>query len=128
MNITLNHLKSNRKWHVPNVVVWGNADSFDAQFVMVEESSSKRVVFLHSRLGGSDQLISFSDLEDASGNSLPSLIANPVVIIIPRNQAHCFLVGESSENHFKIACGQDSVSGLAKHGLVDLLIMEIDLP
>ena len=103
MNITLNHLKGNRKWLAPNIVVWGNADSFDSQFVMVEEGSSKRVVFLHSRLGGSDQLISFSDLKDINGNSLPLQIANPVVIIIPRNQAHCFIVGKPSGKDFKIA-------------------------
>ena len=128
MNLTLDYLKSNRKWLVPNVVVWGNAEACDAALLMVEQDSSSRVVFTYSRIGGDDQVINFSDLNDIGGNSLPPEIANPVVIIVPRNEAHCFLVGRPSGSNFKIAYDPDSISSISGQGLVDLLIMEIDLP
>ncbi len=128
MNLTLDYLKSNRKWLVPNIVVWGNADACDAALLMVEDDSAARVVFSYSRLEGNDQVINFSDLTDAGGNSLPLQIANPVIIIIPRNQIHCFIVGRPSETSFKLAYEPNNASSNSGHGLVDLLIMEIDLP
>ena len=128
MNLTLDYLKSNRKWLVPNVVVWGNADACEAALLMVEDDSTTRVVFSYSRLEGDDQVVNFSDLIDTDGNSLPSQIANPIVIIIPRNQMHCFMVGRPSETSFKLAYKPDNASDNSGYGLVDLLIMEIDLP
>ncbi|OQX92317.1 MAG: hypothetical protein B6D58_03755 [candidate division Zixibacteria bacterium 4484_95] len=125
MNLTLDYLKSNRKWLVPNLIVWGSIYSFDAFLMMVEENSSKRVVFSYSVIGGKDQVISFDELCDFNGNALPSEIVNPVVIIIPRDGSRCFLVGRPSNTSFKIACDRSSFIG---QGLVDLLIMEVDLP
>jgi len=128
MNLTLDYLKSNRKWLVPNVVVWGNADACEAALLMVEDDSPARVVFSYSRLEGNDQVINFGDLTDADGNSLPSQISKPVVIVIPGNQMHCFIVGRPSETGFKLAYSPDSNSSNSGYGLVDLLIMEIDRP
>ena len=125
MNLTLEHLRSNRKWLVPNVVVWGNALSCEAALLMVEEDTPKRVVFGFSRIGGSDQVVCFGNLVDSRGNVLPPEITSPAVIIIPRNETHCFLVGLPSNSNFKIAYDAGSVTG---QGLVDLLIMEMDLP
>lgn len=125
MNLTLNYLKSNRKWLVPNLVVWGSIYSFDAFLMMVEENSSKRVVFSYNVIGGKDQVINYGDLCDFNGNTLPSEIVNPVVVIIPRDRSHCFLVGRPSNTNFKVACDRSSSIG---QGLVDLLIMEVDLP
>ena len=128
MNLTLDYLKSNRKWLVPNFNVWGNTDSFESALLLVEDGSDKRVVFSYGHIGGGDQPVCYSDLKDKNGNSLPSQIINPVVIIIPRNQAYCFIVGRPSNTGFKIACQPDSSSNFSQQGLVDLMIMEIDLP
>lgn len=129
MNLTLDYLKSNRKWLVPNLAVWGSIYCFDAFLLMVEENSSRRVVFSYSVIGGKDQVINYSDLCDFNDNTLPSEIANPVVVIIPRDRSHCFIVGRPSNTNFKIACDErSSSSSPTGQGLVDLLIMEMDLP
>ena len=128
MNLTLDYLKSNRKWLVPSLVVWGNTDSCEAALLITEKDTPKRVVFAYNKIGAGDQAVNYSDLVDMDGNSLPSQIKNPVVLVIPRNQAHCFIVGRPSDSGFKIAYHPDLNSNLIEQGLVDLLIMEIDLP
>lgn len=129
MNLTLDYLKSNRKWLVPNLVVWGSTYCFDVFLMMVEEDSPKRVVFSNSVVGGKDQVIEYSDLCDFNNNLLPSEIANPVIVIIPRDRSHCFIVGRPSNTNFKIARDTRSpATGSTGQGLVDLLIMEMDLP
>ncbi|MCP4582263.1 MAG: hypothetical protein GY839_11660 [candidate division Zixibacteria bacterium] len=127
MNLTLDYLKSNRKWLVPNLMVWGNTDSCLADFLMSEIGSPKRVVFSSNVIGGRNQVINYADLIDSNGNILPAQIADPVIIIIPRNQAHCFLIGRPSPTGFKIARGE-AESDWVGEGLVDVLIMEVDLP
>jgi hypothetical protein len=121
MNQTLANLKSNRKWLIPNFAVWGNSGSLEIALVMTEEAAPKRVVFCKTNLGGQDQIVGYDDLVDSLGNQLPCTITNPVVIIIPRGDVHCYLVNRPSNVNFKIACTQSE-------GLVDLLIMENDLP
>jgi hypothetical protein len=128
MNLTLDYLKSSRKWLVSGLVVWGNADSFDAAMVYTEHDSSKRVIFARNSLSGLEQKVSFADLTDLNGNTLPPQIIKPAVIIIPRNQAHCYLVGKPSSTSFKIAYTPDPDSAGDNQGLVDLLILEMDLP
>jgi hypothetical protein len=128
MNLTLDYLKSSRKWLVPNLTVWGNAESCETALLLTEQNGSSRVIFTYSLIGGEDQVIDFADLHDSRGNVLPSEIINPVVIVIPRNEAHCFIVGRPSSANFKIAFDPDSVTNMTNRGLVDLLIMEIDLP
>ena len=127
MNTTLDYLKSNRKWLVPNILVWGNADSSQPKLLMTENGDSRRVVFASSTIGGHDQSLAYTDLIDSRGNPLPGQISNPVVMIIPRNSAHCFIQGKPSATGFKIARTQAS-TGQSADGLVDLLIMEVDLP
>lgn len=127
MNLTLDYLKSNRKWLVPNILVWGNSDAFRARFIMTEDGQSKRVVFGSNVIGGENQTIDFADLTDSRGNSLPSRINSPVVVVIPRNQTRCYLVGRPSDTGFKIA-RTESDDKFQEDGLVDLLIMEVDLP
>jgi hypothetical protein len=121
MNCTLAYLKASRKWVIPNLVVWGSSGSVEVSIAMTEEGSEKRVIFGKTNLGGQDQIINYGDLVDTSGNPLPLTIANPIVIIIPRDAAICYLVSRPSNVNFKIACTQSE-------GLVDLLIMENDLP
>ena len=127
MNLTLDYLKSNRKWLVPNILVWGNSDALKLQFLMTENGNSKRVIFSSTSIGGKNQAISFSDLIDSRGNSLPEQINNPVVIVIPKNDIHCYLVGRPSSDRFNIAREEIKTSQW-RDGLVDLLIMEVDLP
>ncbi len=127
MNLTLEYLKTNRKWLAPNLIVWGNADACSARLLMTETGSPNRVVFAADEILGLNQTILYSDLVDSNGNSLPEQIVNPIVIIIPRNQIHCFLIGRPSTTGFKIG---KSGTGLNYNydGLVDILIMEVDLP
>jgi hypothetical protein len=127
MNLTLDYLKSNRKWLVPNLLVWGNADTIQPQFLLTEDSTSKRVIFADGVIGGSDQTVNYSDLIDSRGNQLPDEIINPVILIIPRNSSHCYLVGRPSYSGFKIA-RSETYTASYQNGLVDLLIMEVDLP
>lgn len=127
MNLTLDYLKSNRKWLVPNILVWGNADACRPKLLLTEDSDFKRVMYSSSVIGGSNQSINYEDLTDNRGNQLPSEINGPVVVIIPRNSIHCFLMGKPSTTGFKIARGE-SVTGMSEDGLIDLLIMEVDLP
>jgi hypothetical protein len=123
LNLTLNYLKGSRKWLVPNLSVWGNSSTYQMPMAMIEEGSSKRLIFCLAELGGEDQLVKYSDLVDNLGNHLPSNIANPAVILIPRSGAFCYLVGRPSNTGFKIACNQTS-----EQPIVDLLILEVDLP
>jgi hypothetical protein len=128
MNLTLDYLKSNRKWLVPNLMVWGNAEAIQPQLLLTEETDdSKRIVFTDNIIGGKNQTVDFSDLIDSRGNHLPEEIANPIIVIIPRDTNHCYLVGRPSCSGFKIARSESSTGSL-QHGLVDLLVMEVDLP
>ena len=123
MNLTLNYLKSNRKWLVTNLSVWGSSSAYQMPLGLIEETSEKRLIFCLAELGGEDQIVKFSDLVDNRGNHLPTSIANPVVILIPRSDAVCYLVGRPSNVNFKIASSQSAVQPI-----IDLLIMEDDLP
>jgi hypothetical protein len=119
----LNYLKSNRKWLVTNLSVWGSSSAYQMPLGLIEETSEKRLIFCLAELGGEDQIVKFSDLVDNRGNHLPTSIANPVVILIPRSDAVCYLVGRPSNVNFKIARSQSAVQPI-----IDLLIMEDDLP
>jgi hypothetical protein len=123
LNLTLNYLRSGRKWLVPNLAVWGSSSTYQMPMAMTEEGSSKRLIFCLAELGGEDQLVKYSDLVDSLGNHLPSSIVNPAIILIPRSDALSYLVGRPSDTGFKIACNQTS-----DQPIVDLLIVEVDLP
>jgi hypothetical protein len=123
LNLTLDYLKGSRKWLVPNLSVWGNSATYQMPMALTEEGVSKRLIFCLAELGGEDQLVKYSDLVDSLGNHLPSNIANPAIILIPRSDALCYLVGRPSNAGFKIACNQTS-----NQPIVDLLIVEVDLP
>jgi len=127
MNLTLEYLKTNRKWLAPNLIVWGNADACSARLLMTEAGTPNRVVFAADEISGLNQTILYSDLIDSNGNPLPEQIANPIIIIIPRNQIHCFLIGRPSSTGFKIG-RSGTGSNFNGDGLVDILIMEVDLP
>ena len=122
MSITLSYLKGKRSWVVENFEVWGemNLAQFTIFYTQASEDS-KRVVFNHSFLGGEEQSVSFSNLHDFKGNPLPEIIDHPKVIILPKREPACFVIGKETNTGFKIATAPDS----NQNGLVDLLIMEM---
>jgi hypothetical protein len=85
------------------------------------QDTAKRVVLARNNLGGLDQTVSFSDLRDFRGNPLPSSIAGPKVMVMPKNEVNCLVVGTETETDFRIA----RFSGSQKTGLVDLMIVEM---
>jgi len=125
MNLTLDYLRGSRRWSVPGFTVWGNAQSVEVSFLGVEAGGVDRVVFGHNVIGGHSQDVKFVDLVDSKGNNLPEQISEPAVILIPRNSVPCFLIGKPSSAGFKIARAMGA-SGASAHGLVDLLIMEVN--
>ncbi len=127
MNLTLDYLKSNRKWLVRNLLVWGNSEAVSVRMLMTEHAGTKRVMYSDESIGGKSQVISYDELVDSRGNRLPGEINNPVVMLIPRNSSHCYLVGQPSSNGFSVA-REIPDHDTSQDGLVDLLIMEVDLP
>lgn len=130
MNITLDYLRGRRIWVVPNFVVWGDWSLYSFFLFYTEMgATSKRVVFNKSTLGGLDQLVNFSSLYDFRGNQLPDTINNPKVIVLPKNEVSCLVVGAETDTGFRIAklcdlCTLRS-AGSSGTGLVDLMIVEM---
>ena len=122
MNITLDYLRGRRTWVVPNFVVWGDWSlaSFLVLYTEMGEASN-RVMLARNNLGGLDQSVAFETLYDFRGNQLPQTISNPKVMIMPKNEVNCFVVGTETETGFRIA----RFSGSQKTGLVDLMIVEM---
>jgi len=101
---TLTYLKGRRLWVVRDVLVWGLAS--DASFYFLGEEdvdSTGRLLFGAATIGGEAQDIQFGDLVDYRGNTLPSSIDSPRVLIRPRSSYLAYLVGEESNTGFKIA-------------------------
>lgn len=122
MNVTLDYLKSNRKWLIRDYRVWGDDDALEADMLMTEiAASTSRVVFMHQYSGGNGQVVDFADLFDHRGNQLPLTINNAEVIIIPKNTVVAFISGSAGPTSFRIA---RSSQGPAD-AIVDLLIMEM---
>ncbi len=122
MNITLDYLRGRRIWVVPNFVVWGDWSLYSFFLLYTEvEAATKRVIFSKSTLGGLDQAVEFSNLYDFRGNQLPELIDNPKVIVLPKNEVPCFVVGTETPTGFRIG----KLSESSGTGLVDLMVVEM---
>lgn len=105
-----------------NFEVWGEMNL--AEFLIFYTQtceSSKRVVLNNCFLGGQEQSVSFSNLYDLRGNPLPEIISQPKVIVLPKREPVCFVIGKETDTGFKIARASES----EKNGLVDLLIIEM---
>ncbi len=130
MNITLDYLRGRRIWVVPNFVVWGDWSLYSFFLFYTEMgATSKRVVFNKSTLGGQTQTVNFSSLYDFRGNQLPDTIDNPKVIVLPKNEVFCLVVGGETDTGFRIAklcdlCTLRS-AGSSGTGLVDLMVVEM---
>jgi hypothetical protein len=122
MNITLDYLRGRRIWVVPNFVVWGDWSLYSFFLLYTEmEAATKRVIFSKSTLGGLDQTVEFANLYDFRGNRLPEMISNPKVVVLPKNEVPCFVVGTETPTGFKIG----KLSESPGTGLVDLMVMEM---
>lgn len=122
MNVTLDYLKSNRKWLIRDYRVWGDDGAFEADMLMTEIApSTSRVVFLHQYSGGNGQVVNFADLLDHRGNQLPSTVSNAEVIIIPKNAVAAFIPGSIGPTSFRIAKSNRQPAD----AVVDLLVMEM---
>jgi hypothetical protein len=122
MNITLDYLRGRRTWAVPKFVVWGDWSLASFLLLYTETGeTTKRVVLAKNNLGGLDQIVAFSDLYDFRGNKLPETIAQPKVMVMPKNEVNCFVVGTETDTGFRIA----RFSGSERTGLVDLMIVEM---
>lgn len=122
MNITLDYLRGRRTWVVPNFVVWGDWSLASFLLLYTETGeTNKRIMLAENNLGGLDQLVSFSKLFDFKGNRLPEVISHPKVIVLPKNEVNCFVVGTETETGFRIARSSDE----GKTGLVDLMVVEM---
>lgn len=122
MNITLDYLRGRRVWVVPNFVVWGDLSLYLFFLLYTEmEATTKRVVFSKSTLGGLDQAVEFSNLYDFRGNRLPEIINSPKVVVLPKNEVPCFVVGTETPTGFRIG----KLSESSGTGLVDLMIVEM---
>ncbi|MBD3170151.1 MAG: hypothetical protein GF307_11755 [candidate division Zixibacteria bacterium] len=122
MNTTLDYLRSNRKFLVKDFAVYGDYTAAEGGALYTEAlPGNARVMFSHSYLSEDEQAVDFNQLYDYRGNQLPETLTSPKVIIMPKNEVQCFLVGSENESGFKIAKHNPG-----KTGLVDLLIMEME--
>jgi hypothetical protein len=122
MNTTLDYLRGNRKFLINDFMVYGDFSTAEGGLLFTETSAGmSRIMFAHSFISENEQLVKYCNLYDYKSNQLPENLSSPKVIILPRNDVHCFLVGSETETGFKIAknCPE-------KTGLVDLIIMEME--
>ncbi len=123
MNITLDYLKSNRKWLVRDFRVWGDGGAVESDMIATEtDSSNSRIVYLREFAGGIEQKVSFADLVDHRGNNLPSSITNAEITLVPKNNVTAYIRGTVGPSSFRIAKDRTEPSD-AK---VDLLILEMN--
>jgi len=100
---SLSYLKGRRLWIVREVLVWGLASDAQLYYLGLEAvESTGRLMFGSSSIGDTAQDIQFSDLVDHKGNSLPSSIDLPRVLIRPRSPYNAFLVSEESNYGFRM--------------------------
>ncbi|MBD3233467.1 MAG: hypothetical protein GF315_07050 [candidate division Zixibacteria bacterium] len=122
MNTTLDYLRGNRKFLIKDFVVHGDYSSAEGGLLYAENlPTGKRIIFAHTYIVHNHQQVIFGNLYDHKENQLPTQLNSPKVIILPKNDVHCFLVGTETPIGFNIAKNEPS-----KTGLVDLLIIEME--
>jgi hypothetical protein len=119
---SLNYLRGRRMWLAPDYNVWGLPASAEVTFVSAQSiDGTTRLFYDNAQIGGAEQVVSYSELTDHRGNTLPAQIQSPKVIALPRSAEKVFIVGRESGAGFKIA-RESSASGPV---IVDLLIVEM---
>ena len=118
----LEKVKSHRVWFVPGFAVWGLAGWSEIEFVTLEQvGSDVSALFGAVDVGDNAQQVAFSDLTDHRGSQLPSTISMPRILIRPKTNETAFIVGDESNESFKIARDPDSAGPVT----VDLLVVEM---
>ena len=115
-------VNSRRIWFVPDVTVWGMPNLGDVQF-LVEEliDGTTSVLFGSAAVVPGEQEIDFDQLIDHRGNYLPASIKTPRVLPRGRDKHAVFIVGQESNERFRIARDPDAPGTVT----TDLLIMEM---
>ena len=117
----LERLTSNRTWLVPGVIVWGQAGIGEVYYLAAEEvDTDTSSYFGRAEIGQADQEV-YEQLTDHRGNSLPASIDSPRVVPMSRSQYPVFLVGDGSDERFKIARSPEAPGPVT----ADLLVMEL---
>jgi len=123
LNVTLDYLKSNRKWLIRDFRVWGKGAAIDTPVMYTEsDASANRIIFAREFVGASEQVVHFNELIDHRGNSLPGQIENAEIIPIAKNDIPVHLRGSIGPGSFRIARGD----GYTDDATVDLIIMEMN--
>lgn len=118
----LEKVKSKRSWFVESISVWGLAQEGQIDFAVVENTNSTlTLLFANQSIGSSLQTINFSDLTDHRGNQLPATMDSPRILIRPRSETAVFIVGQESDQSFKIARDSDASGPVT----VDLMVIEM---
>ena len=111
-----------RSWYVPNLQVYGTKGWGEFEYLIAEDINSVvSVLFDKISLGDNSQHIMFADLVDIKGNSLPSSLVNPKVIVKQKSDNTAFIVGDESSTGFKIV----RTSASSQVVQVDLYIIEM---
>lgn len=114
-------IKSKRIWFVPRFQVWGQEGLGGLHFLAYEQLPAASVIYGRTDIGGTAQSVRYDSLVDHRGNSLPSLINSPLVMIRPRQSEAVFLVGDETSESFKIARDASGTGAVT----VDLMIVEM---
>jgi len=113
---------AHRTWFVPDFAVWGQPSLGEHEYVALEKIGSTRSIYYGTAsIGESQQEVLFNQLTDHRGNTLPSQLESPRVLVRPRGSETAFVVGCESPDRFKIARNADTAGPLT----VDLLIVEM---
>jgi hypothetical protein len=109
-------------WFVPQFSAWGLSEWSEVEFLVAEEvESTTSILYGTIDIGDAVQQVTFEDLTDHRGNHLPVTIDSPRVIVRPRSVETAFVVGDESDQGFKIARDPDAAGPVT----VDLLIIEM---
>lgn len=122
MNTGLQSVKSKRIWFVPDFSVWGVINAGEIEYLIVEQvDTTQTILFGKQGIGTSLQEVSFSDLKDHRGNSLPANIESPKVIPRFKDEKSVFIIGQETNSSFKIARDSSAVAPIQ----TDLLVIEM---
>jgi len=118
----LERAKSHRVWFVPNLLVWGLPSWGELELLTLEQVGSELTIGYNSiGIGDTEQEVHFENLMDHRGNSLPTALSAPRVVIRPRTFTNAVVVATESDTSFKIARDPDANGPTT----VDLLVVEM---
>ncbi|MFH1300832.1 MAG: hypothetical protein ABIK07_07195 [Planctomycetota bacterium] len=118
----LERVKSHRIWFVPDVVIWGLPSMGEMHFLTVEKIDGvSSVLYGSAAIAPVQQEISFDQLIDHRGNQLPASIDTPRVMVRARAKPAVFIVGQESNESFRIARDEDAPGPVT----ADLMILEM---